>query len=120
MSLEASPRSGICRGYCLTSFVAVGSPALIRTLGAEIHLASHARSSLVVMPLRSGPTVLPFPIVWQAAHFVAKIVLPSSARAAVVADTWINANTAAARTGASETRPKGIRVDCGFFQQPED
>src|SRR5579872_2076466 len=90
------PRSGIVSGYCLTSFVAVGSPDCTILLGEEIHFTSQSCDWTLVMPLRSGPTVLPLPIVWHAAHFEVKIAAPSSARAAGAAYTHKNAITAAA------------------------
>src|SRR5579872_2836077 len=98
------PRSGIVNGNCLTSAVAVGSPDCTILLGEETHFTSQSCGSLDVIPLRSGPTVLPLPIVWHAAHFAVKIVEPSSAFAAAIAQTGANATAATASKCTSRTR----------------
>src|SRR5947209_17739996 len=62
--------------YFLKSSIAKGSPAAISLSGVVMKRLSHVRSRTLVIPARSGPIFSPWPMVWHAAHCVAKIYRP--------------------------------------------
>src|SRR5437762_2865863 len=64
---ERSLRSGIfCCLNCSKRDLAVGSPDWITVCDERTNLSSQLRCRRSVTPLRSGPTLMPLPNVWQA------------------------------------------------------